>query len=257
MYRILSTGRSGLAAFQEQLDLISNNIANVQTEGYQSRSTQFESLLSDAVKQNGTPLSDALAARNDGIGTGVRTDGVARNDRQGVLAAVEDPFSLAIQGEGYFAVTDVQGDTLLTRDGGFRLTGDNQLADASGNLLEILYETGQNSIPEDAQIETDGGIYGGDATGGKVLIGTIRLYRPEIYSITVENGQGLFLADEIRPVDMVETGTVIKQSYLEQSNVDLGEQLTEMLKTQRAYQLSTRTITAADQMWSMANNLRR
>lgn len=257
MYRILSTGKSGLAAFQQQLDLISDNIANTQTDGYRALETRFESLLSDEINNNGVPLSEPLKESGARLGVGTATGSTYRSEVQGALAAVEDPYSLAIQGEGYFAVLGQEGEKLLTRDGGFMLSVDNQLVDKNSNRLEVMYVNGRNQMPEDVEIADDGTLYGRDSDGDRYTIGQIRLYAPSAYSVTVENGKGLLLAEEIDVVDLEATETVIRQGYIEKSNVDIGQQLVEMLKTQRAYELNTQSLKTADDMWSLANNLRR
>lgn len=257
MHRILNTGKSGLAAFQEQLDRISNNIANTQTEGYRALETRFESLLSDEINNNGIPLSNELKEATARIGIGTMATESQRSDLQGGLQAVEDPFALAIQGEGYFRILDENGELSLTRNGRFALSQDGQLADTNGNLLDVDYEKKQDRIPADAQINDFGEIYGVDESGDFVLIGQVKLYQPAGYSVLIENGRGYLEAEEVERIDLEESGTIIKQSFVEMSNVDIGDELVKMLETQRAYELNTRSLQAADEMWSLANNMRR
>ncbi len=257
MYRILSTGKSALAAFQEQLDQISNNIANTQTDGYRTVNTRFESLLSDEINNNGVPLSDELKNSTARIGIGAKTTQSYRSEEQGALVAVEDHFALAIQGEGYFGIRNDQDELLLTRSGNFNLSEDGQLVDPQGNHLEIEYSKKYDELSESAEVSDDGKIYERSEDGDRYKVGEIHLYQPQRYSVIVENGQGYFMAEDLMEVDFEDSETMIRQSYIEKSNVDIGDQLVEMLKTQRAYELSTRSLRAADDMWSMANNLRR
>lgn len=258
MLRILNIGKSGLSALQNQLDLISNNIANTQTDGYKKMELQFESLLADSIKNNGVPLSDKLRNRDIGIGTGSKNSDSFRNNDQGVIEKDENPFALAIQGEGYFGIVDKSENKYLSRNGQFNLSEEGLLIDSKGNQLDIDY-FGNNMINSDFKIEIseDGTVIEKDTVGQENIVGKIKLYDTEKYSLLVENGSGYLTADKIIEIDLSLGESIIKQGYIEKSNVDISEELIKMLTTQRAYELNTRTLRAADEMWSLANNMRR
>ena len=113
MYRILQTGRTGLDALQKKMDVISNNIANVQTSGYKNLEVQFEDLVYDQIANRGVPLTDAARDKPVEIGTGSRVKSTERNFTQGTLEETGDPFHLAIEGEGFFGIQDANGNLCL------------------------------------------------------------------------------------------------------------------------------------------------
>lgn len=257
MYRILSTGKSGLTAFQKQLDLISNNISNTQTEGYKQLKVRFESLLADSIKNNGVPLSDELRNQDARIGTGTMTTESYRDNEQGVIVKDINPLALAIQGEGYFGIVDDAGNQFLTRNGQFTLSEEGQLMDFNGNSLDVDYKRDEFDQDQDIEITEEGLIIQRNSLGAEREMGRIKLYEVESYNLLIENGNGYLTSDEITEIDLTKSETLIKQGYIEKSNVDIGKELVQMMMTQRAYELNTRTLKAADEMWSLANNLRR
>ncbi len=257
MYRILSTGRSGLAALQEKLDLISNNIANTQTDGYKKLETNFESLLSDSIKNSGIPLSDNARQGNAAIGIGSKVSNPFRDIEQGAIVQAENPYAIAIEGEGYFGIIDETDNLYLTRNGNFRLSENSHLVDDLGNEVDVEYFSDEISSESILEITNSGQINQTDKYGNKSIVGQVKLYSIEDYDLLLENGNGYLVADEIESIDMENSKTILRQGYIEKSNVDIGEELIQMISTQRAYELNTKSIRAADEMWSLVNNIRR
>ena len=143
------------------------SIDNTQTDGYKAVDVKFESLLSNEINNNGVPLSDDLKNGTARIGVGTKTLQSYRSEEQGALVAVEDPFSLAIQGEGYFGVLNDAGDMLLTRSGKFFLSESGQLVDDQGNRLEIDYSKKYDELSSLAEIGDKGKIYERNEDGSR------------------------------------------------------------------------------------------
>ncbi len=259
MYRILQTGRTGLDALQKKMDVISNNIANVQTSGYKNLEVQFEDLVYDQIANRGVPLTDAARDKPVEIGTGSRVKSTERNFTQGTLEETGDPFHLAIEGEGFFGIQDANGNLLLTRDGGFTLDAQGQLVDARGNLVSLdlysplwLWKDGGIGIDE------RGVLTGTNNEGQLVEIGRVRLYNVPDRSTLISIGNNYFTAENYYSMDdNYEERGKVRQGYLERSSVDIGKELVDMLITQRAYQINAKSIHAADEMWGMVNQLKR
>ncbi|MBN2259010.1 MAG: flagellar hook-basal body complex protein [Clostridiales bacterium] len=257
MYRILSTGKAGLSALQEKLDLISNNIANSQTDGYKKVDTNFESLLNSSIRNNATPLSDAERENNPTVGVGSKTSKPFRDNVQGTILESENPFSLALDGEGYFGIVDETENLYLTRNGNFQLSAYGHLVDDLGNAVDAEYYAEGISPDATVEISETGEIVEVDAMGEKTVVGQIKVYSIQDYGLLIENGNGYLTADKIDWMDLETSETHIKQGYIEKSNVDIAQELVDMLTTQRAYSLNTKSLTAADEMWGMVNNMRR
>ena len=257
MYRILSTGRTGLTALQGKLDLISNNIANSQTDGYKKLMTDFESLLNDSIKNNGVPLSDKGRQENTSIGIGSKVTKSYRDNEQGAIIKSENPYAVAIEGEGYFGILDETDNLYLTRNGNFKLSTSGYLIDDLGNTVDIEYYADGISSEFIVEITDSGQIIEINNEGKKNEIGQMKIYYIEDYSLTLENGNGYLTTDEIESIDMKNSETILKQNYIEKSNVDIAEELIQMIVTQRAYELNTKSLRATDEMWSLANNMRR
>lgn len=273
MLRILWSSRNAMQAQQEKLDSISNNIANVNTTGYKREDVSFRDLVYETLNRNGYPTSNDpnIASYN---GTGVRTSDWIRDTSQGNLTQTNQSTDLAVDGEGYFEVllpeknNDGTFKRAYTRAGSFSLDANGNLADSSGSILNITYD--QNVSAEDKQLTKDnfkideqGRIYKTDGQNYKE-IGKINLYNvagqdslksigDNLYAVNTENINGMEVPVE-RPY-LVENSS-IRQGYLELSNVDLSREMTDMIITQRAFELNSRSMKTADEMWGMANNLR-
>ena len=255
MLTTLWTSKSGLNANQEKLDVISNNIANVNTTGYKKVNAGFKDLISSSLDEWGNPLNDKTAT----VGSGVKAGNFTKDNSQGGLQTTNQKTDLALDGEGYFKVISSNGTEYYTRDGSFKLDSYGRLVTANGNILEVQYANGysQNNTgltADNFNINKKGEIFA-ENNGNFEKVGEIAVYTAVGNDAFTSVGDNLF--KELNGVQVYRTlDADMYQGYLEASNVDLSQEMTDMIVTQRAFQLSSKGITAADEMWEMINNLR-
>ena len=255
MLRTLWTAKTGMNANQEKLDVISNNLANVNTTGYKKIEVGFKDLLTESLDKLGTPLNDKEAV----IGTGTKTNEWNINKAQGVLQETAISTDLSIDGEGYFKVITDSGYEAYTRDGSFTTNLNGQIIDNKGNKLEINYLNGYSE--ENVQFKRDNFLV--DKKGQVYLKGKEEFIKVGEIPIYTAIGDNAFIAvgeSLYTPVNGVNvqrsTDFEIYQGTLEASNVDMAQEFADMIITQRAFQLSSKGITTADEMWGMINNMR-
>jgi len=264
MLRLLWNSKSSMMAQQEKLDCISNNIANVNTNGYKKVSANFKDLVYESLDRKGYPVSSDKEGKTVlQNGTGIRLSEWTREATQGSLTNTGLSTDLALDGTGYFEVVQKDGSKAYTRAGNFLTDVDGTIVDQNGNRLSILGTEG-NDInkpdgpykfnPNNFHVDSKGTVImkesNGDTPVGKVKISSI-VGNNSLISI----GDNLFIPKQ--GVEILEsTDYTIMQGYLELSNVDIATEMTDMLMTQRAFQLSSSTLKTADEMWQMANNLR-
>ena len=255
MLTTLWTSKSGLNANQEKLDVISNNIPNVNTTGYKKVNAGFKDLISSSLDEWGNPLNDKTAT----VGSGVKAGNFTKDNSQGGLQTTNQKTDLALDGEGYFKVISSNGTEYYTRDGSFKLDSYGRLVTANGNILEVQYANGysQNNTgltADNFTINKKGEIFA-ENNGNFEKVGEIAVYTAVGNDAFTSVGDNLF--KELNGVQVYRTlDADMYQGYLEASNVDLSQEMTDMIVTQRAFQLSSKGITAADEMWEMINNLR-
>lgn len=260
MIRSLWTARTGLDAQQTSLDVISNNLANVSTNGFKRQRAVFEDLLYQTIRQPGaqstqqTQISSGLQ-----IGTGVKPVATERIFTQGNLQQTGGSLDLALQGSGFFQIAMPDGTTTYTRDGAFQLDNQGNVVTASG------YQLADNiNIPADALSVT----VGKDGTvsvlqpgaAAPVQVGTIQVATFINPGGLQSAGENLFQETASSGVATPnEAGTngagVINQGYVETSNVNVAEELVSMIVTQRAYELNSRAISTSDQMLARLTQL--
>ena len=255
MLTTLWTSKSGLNANQEKLDVISNNIANVNTTGYKKVNAGFKDLISSSLDEWGNPLNDKTAT----VGSGVKVGNFTKDNSQGGLQTTNQKTDLALDGNGYFKVISSNGTEYYTRDGSFKLDSYGRLVTANGDILEVRYANGysQNNTgltADNFTINKKGEIFA-ENNGNFEKVGEIAVYTAVGNDEFTSVGDNLF--KELNGVQVYRTlDADMYQGYLEASNVDLSQEMTDMIVTQRAFQLSSKGITAADEMWEMINNLR-
>lgn len=255
MLRTIWTAKSGMNATQEKLDVISNNLANVNTTGYKKIDVGFKDLLSESLDKLGKPLNDKDAT----IGTGTKTSEWSIDKTQGVLQETSISTDLSIDGEGYFKVITDDGYVAYTRDGSFTTNLNGQIIDNKGNKLEINFLNGYSE--NNVQFNKDNFLV--DKTGQVYLkgnesfihVGEIPIYTAVGDKAFVAVGDSLYIPAD--GVNVLRSNDFeIYQGTLEASNVDIATEFADMIITQRAFQLSSKGITTADEMWGMINNLR-
>ncbi|MGL4874734.1 MAG: flagellar hook-basal body complex protein [Clostridium sp.] len=256
MIRTLYTSKSGMNANQNRLDVISNNLANSGTMGYKRVDVGFKDLLSESLDRQGYPLKD----KNANIGTGVKTTEYFRDNGQGNLRETLRSTDLSIDGEGYFKVIGPDGSVAYTRDGAFSVDGRGRLVDGRGNKLEISYRNDKNEnnvsfTKDNFLIDKDGAIFIKNKDKFED-VGKVNVYTAVGDKAFTSIGENLFLPVDGTNVELSKDYGIY-QGLLEGSNVDIGQEFTDLIVTQRAFQLSSKSLTTADEMWGMINDIRR
>jgi flagellar basal-body rod protein FlgG len=253
MIRSLWIAKTGMEAQQTQMDVISNNLANVSTNGFKRSRAVFEDLLYQNIRQPGAQSSQLTQIPSGlQIGTGVRPIAAERIHTQGNLQQTNNQLDVAIQGAGFFQVLLPDGTTGYTRDGSFQTDNQGQLVTSNGFPVQPSI-----TIPANATSVTIGqdGVVSvtqpGTATA--VQVGSIQL-ATFINPAGLESmGQNLYqeTGSSGAPLANVPgtngTGTV-SQGFVETSNVNVVEELVNMIQTQRAYEMNSKAVTASDQM---------
>ncbi|MBH5320590.1 flagellar hook-basal body protein [Paenibacillus sp. GSMTC-2017] len=265
-------------ALQQKLDLISDNIANVNTVGYKRKEATFEDLLNNSKKQPETfDQPGRLTPLNFSQGWGAKMTMVQPNLSQGPLQATSQLTDLAIEGNALFEVqVDGDGNRAYTRNGAFQLTmaanGDTILAtgdgypvvanvrNADGNMVEgnIVMPAGYS-----LRVDPDGTVLG-VSSQRTINLGSIKLLqatRPAALSAVADNlftiAEGTLVDDAVQEIVPNEDNRIaLRQGYLEQSNVQMTDEMTELINVQRAYQLAARALSSSDTMMGLANTMR-
>ncbi len=264
MLRLLWNSRSSMMAQQEKLDSISNNIANVNTNGYKKVSTNFKDLMYESMDRAGYPVTDDKEGKAIlQNGTGVRVGEWTRSNTQGNLTVTNSSTDIAIDGAGYFEVIQKDDSKAYTRAGNFQADPSGTLVDQNGNRVSIVDDQGNdvntadgpyNFSKNNLQVDSKG-IVTISENNSNITVGKIKIVDVVGNNSMISVGDNLFMP---KPgIEVVGSKDYsIMQGYLELSNVDIAAEMTDMLVTQRAFQLSSSTLKTADEMWQMANNLR-
>jgi flagellar basal-body rod protein FlgG len=255
----LYIGATGMAAQQKAVDVISNNIANVNTTGYKKDRVSFQDLMyRTLVPKN---VLDSVGAAGDRFGTGVAVAGVGKTFSVGELKSTGNALDVAINGQGFLEVVMPDGNTAYTRAGTLEVTADGLLAVTGGLPLKQMLH-----VPSDAQnlkIDPDGTVkVTVPNTTTPVEIGKLDLSLFTNSSGLNSIGSNLYLATErsgeVSTMRPGEAGAgLFSQGYTESSNVSLVEEMVNLMLAQRAYEVNSKVIQAADEMMGMSNNLRR
>ena len=249
--------KTGLDAQQTRMNVISNNLANVNTTGFKRDRAVFEDLLYQNIRQAGGQTStNTQAPTGLMLGTGVRIVATEKLNVQGNMINSQNPLDVAISGEGHFQVTQPDGTTAYTRDGGFKVSATGQLVSSSGSLLSPAL-----TIPPNAQTITigrDGTVSVELNTGGQAVLGQIQIARFLNPAGLTPVGQNLMKqtpASGAPTVGAPGTGGAgnLMQGTLEASNVNVVEEMVNMIETQRAYEINSKAISAVDGMLKYIN----
>ena len=262
MIRSLWTSATGMQAQALNLDVISNNLANVNTSGFKKSRAEFQDLLYETIKPAGTPSSqDTQVPTGIQLGHGTRPSTVLKIFSQGNMENTQNELDLAIEGDGFFQIVLPNGETAYTRDGAFKLDSDGRIVNSDGFAMEP-----EISIPSDAlsiSVGLDGTVsvlQAGESIPSEV--GTIELARFVNPAGLISMGKNLFITSEASGDEM--TGTAgedglgtLAQGFLEMSNVSVVDEMVNMITAQRAYESNSKAIQAADDMLQLANNVKR
>ncbi len=244
MLQGLYAAASGMEAQQTQFDAISNDLANLNTPGYQGTEVGFQDLLySGGGSASGSPVA---------TGTGAASSVVGRSQTEGALQTTGNPLNVAISGPGYIQVRRSDGSVGLTRNGSLQVDAQGQLTDQQGNPLvpAIVIPKGTNA--SQMQIAANGTVTAAGRTLGRIALVDVPAptqLQPDggsLFSVTAASGPA-------RPA----AGATLKQGALEGSNVDMAEAMSDMINAQRSYQMSSQAIQYQDQMLQIADQLKK
>lgn len=260
--RSLSIGATGMLAQQLNVEVISHNIANMNTTAYQRRRAEFQDLLYQNQRRVGSPSSDADTIVPSGvqIGLGVKTAAVYRITEQGNLALTENPLDLAINGNGYYQITLPNGQTAYTRAGSFQLDADGDMVTADGFEVQPGLTIPQNAIA--ITINASGEVLVSlDGQTQPQNVGQLELANFVNEAGLLAIGDNLFLETPASGAPITGTpGSIgfgqIQQGFLETSNVNVVDEITNLISAQRAYEMNSKVIETSDQMMQTISNLR-
>jgi flagellar basal-body rod protein FlgG len=259
--RALHTAATGMMAQELNVQVISNNIANMRTTGYKRQRAEFQDLLYQHVRRVGTQTSDQGNILPAGIelGSGVKTVGTPRLMSQGNLLPTSKDFDVAIRGEGFFRILLPDGRTAYTRDGSFELDAQGRIVTAQGYVVQPGITLPQNSsgitINQQGQVSVS---QPGQTT--PTQIGQLEL------SVFV-NKAGLQALGDNLYIETPASGTPIngqpnvdgfgnlQQGNLEQANVEVVTEISDLIAAQRAYEMNAKVVSAADQMMQSTSNM--
>lgn len=251
---------TGMRSVETQLDVISNNLANVNTNSFKKARVSFDDLVygAGAVQQSAAVLSSPPETNLTGAGAAVSS--VNRDFASGELKATQNPLDLAIQGNGFIEVELENGEKAYTRLGALKINEDGRLALVNGFSL-----ASNIAIPTDAtsiQIAPDGRVNVAVPDRSEAVeVGQIELATFVNASGLQAHGEGLFLATDASGAPLyADPGTdgagVLVQGYVEASNVNLVEELLDLVVAQRAYEVNSQVLRASDEIMKITNNLR-
>lgn len=260
--RALSIAATGMDAQQTRVEVISNNLANMNTTAYMARRAEFADLHYQVERAAGASSSSDGSIVPEGVqlGLGVRTSSISMDMSQGTLTNTSGDLDLAVEGKGFFEITLPSGEPAYTRDGAFKRTSEGLIVNSEGYRLG-----GDITIPQDARsitINSEGEVFAYfDGQPDGQLIGTINL-------ATFANSKGLEALGGNLYRETAASGPAIvgragqdgfgtlRQGYLEESNVDVVQQISELIEAQRGYELNSKVISAADQMLGATTQIR-
>lgn len=260
--RSLSIGATGMLAQQLNVEVISNNIANMNTTAYQRRRVEFQDLLYQNQRMVGAESSEVGTIVPVGVqvGLGVKTAAVYRISTQGNLTATENSLDLAIDGKGYFQVTLPSGETGFTRAGSFQLSNEGTIVTVDGYEVQPGLTMPENTI--NTVVNPSGQVLAQvDGETTQTVVGQLELARFPNEAGLLAIGSNLFLESPASggPVtgapDSIGYGS-IQQGFLETSNVNVVEEITHLITAQRAYEMNSKVIETSDQMLATMTNIR-
>ncbi|BAJ81269.1 MULTISPECIES: flagellar basal-body rod protein FlgG [Acidiphilium] len=259
--RALDIAATGMQAQQTNVEVISNNIANMTTTGYKAQRVAFQDLLYQDLRRAGSNSSDAgtIVPSGTQIGLGVKTAAIYRIDQQGNLQQTNNTLDMAISGNGWFQVTLPSGQTAYTRDGTFGLSPNGTIVTADGYVVQpgIQIPTNATNVTINASGQVQVSLPGQTApqTVGQLQLAVF----PNDAGLAAQGGN-LFLqtAASGNPVTGAPSapgfGTVM-QGFVENSNVNVVSEVTDLITAQRAYDMNSQVVTATNQMLSTLTQL--
>lgn len=270
MMRALWTAATGMTGQQTNVDVIANNLSNVNTTAYKKSRVEFKDLVYDNrnraynLKEKDTPVDLQ-------VGLGAKPAATLKDFTDGTYTMTEKSTDLAISGDGFFTVRNNEQEILFTRDGNFSFSPIDEgnmlvnsqgfpVLDAEGNEIILDIEN-----PDNFMVQNDGKIFlrnsADEVVDTGIEIGVVKFRNPagllsigsNNYTPTVASGEAMWE----NAFDEGEERSLVMQNQLEGSNVELVEEMVNLIVAQRAYEINSKTVNAADEMLQQANNLKR
>ena len=279
MLSSLTSGVSGLENFQQEMDVIGNNIANVNTDGYKAQTVDFADAFSNVLRAPTGGTATTSGANSVQVGTGVAISGINSNFAQGALATTGVPSNLAISGNGFFMVRDtVSGSQYATRAGDFSVDANGYLVTDTGQRVQGFSDTGLTTIG-DIKIDTTGAPASTTAMVSYTVNGTGKITVNQADGTTFTRGQVL-MQNFQDPQKLINVGNnlysnlseagglssaspsgtnglgSIQGGSLELSNVDLSNEMANLITAQRAFEANSKIITTSDEVLQTLVNMK-
>ncbi|MFN3859188.1 MAG: flagellar basal-body rod protein FlgG [Caulobacter sp.] len=258
----LRTAATGMSAQQLNVEVISNNIANMNTVGFKRQRAEFQDLLYQSLERAGSQSSDqgTIVPTGVQIGGGVKAGSTYRITSQGVMTRTDNRLDIGIQGRGYIQVQMPSGETAYTRAGNLAVNGEGQLVTEDGYLIQPAITIPQDAV--DVSISKSGQVQviKADAAAPE-LVGQIELASFVNEAGLEALGDNLFMESAASgPATTGQPGSTgfgtLLQGYIEASNVDAVSEITALIVAQRAYEMNSKVITTADEMLQAANQVK-
>jgi flagellar basal-body rod protein FlgG len=260
--RALGIAATGMVAQQRNVEVISNNLANINTTGYMRRRPEFQDLLYQNLRRAGSTSNEIGSVVPTGVqlGLGAKLAAVYRIHTQGNLAATDNPFDLAVQGKGYFQVELPSGDIAYTRDGTFQLNAQGEVVTHDGLVVQPGITVPQDAL--DVTINQSGEVLA--KVDGQVELQNVGQLQLAVFA----NEAGLEAVGDNLLRETAASGApivagpqqpgfgAVLQGFLETSNVNAVEEITSLISAQRAYEMNSKVIQTADQMMATLANTR-
>lgn len=261
MLGALWSAATGMKAQQVNIDVTSNNLANVNTPGYKKGRAEFQDLMYLTAAQAGAPVNTGTKTPvGSQIGMGVRSVAIARSFAQGDYTQTDNPYDLTIEGAGFFQVQMGDGTTAYTRDGGFKVDSSGQLVTSEGYIVQPSISIPNNGTSMTITPEGTVTVMVGEQLSEVGRIQLAQFVNPAGLNAL---GHNLFRQTDASGDPQIfspgESGnlTKIRQGSLEGSNVRVVEEMVNLIVAQRAYEANSKSISTADEMLSQANNMKR
>jgi flagellar basal-body rod protein FlgG len=270
MLRSLWTAASGMTSQQTNIDTISNNLANINTVGYKKESAEFKSLLYQTIQEQSYDNNGNAKPYGIQVGLGVKNSAISSSYAQGPMLETGNNLDLAIEGRGFFMVRTADGGVAYTRNGSFQMangTAGMTLATSDGNpvldsngepiILDSTYKASDITIDEYGYLcypDTEG-----NAESLDIQIGLVQFNNPsglQKLSDSLIKETDASGAPRLEAMDTQLSHSKISSKHLEGSNVQAVDEMVNLIVAQRAYEMNSKIISAADEMLQQANNLR-
>jgi flagellar basal-body rod protein FlgG len=244
MLQSLYAASSGMEAQQNQFNAIANDMANIDTPGYQATRMGFQDLLY-------TSGGGSTGSPNIATGAGSESTIVGRSDAQGAIQNTGRSLDVAIQGPGYLQVRRDDGSVGLTRNGTLQVNAQGEITNQAGNALVPSLKLPKGTDPNSLKIESNGQVIDGTRTLGKISLVTVpapdqlQADGGSMFSVTAGSGA-------TRPA----AGSSLQQGALEGSNVDIAKDMSAMISAQRSYEMASKAVQYQDQMMQIANQIK-